>query len=470
MYCQYCGIQIDNGSKFCDHCGRPQSGASANPMGFAAGPAELVPQRKAGLGFGVKIGIAAAVIAVVGIVIALVVVFALPKEDDVADDVATERQESVASRDSADSKEEANETAAQAPTAQKVVALKDADKGDLVAYGKYQQDGGTSEKDIEWVVLKVEDGHALLLSAKALDCRPISSSLSTNYDITWEKSDIRDWLNDSFLDAFTEAEVDGIDTTDVEQSNSSDGKTQDKVFLLNESEFNSYVSGSWAKARATEYAQSQGASTFDDQGTANWWLRDYNPNRQTTIDDNSFLNVFYDGTVNDIGYLATEDDIAIRPAMWVSLDGKGVGATSTQGNDKTSSGQGTQAKHGAAESGVVTLSVEAADGSTLTGSVRRDGNGFVIADSTSREYTIDELRALNLSDAELCIAWNEPFARQGYHFKNPGLLSYFQACDWYVDTGNASNLTGAAAVNNERLRQIAEEDASSKRWESLATS
>lgn len=117
-----------------------------------------------------------------------------------------------------------------------------------------------------------------------------------------------------------------------------------------------------------------------------------------------------------------------------------------------------------------TLTVKAADGTTLSGIVRKDASGFVIPDSSAVEYSLEELRALDLSDAELCIAWNEPFARQGYHFKSPGLQAYFQACSWYTDTGNGSSLTGAAAVNNSRLRQLAEESASGRQWENLATS
>lgn len=157
-----------------------------------------------------------------------------------------------------------------------------------------------------------------------------------------------------------------------------------------------------------------------------------------------------------------------------ATDGGSDGKTEDQEKDKGSaqgaSSESEPPKTGNGTGDTVTLSVETADGSTLTGTVHRDGSGFVIADSVSREYSIGELKALNLTDAELCIAWNEPFARQGYHFKNPGLRAYFQACDWYVDRGNASGLTGAGAVNNERLRQIAEENASSRRWKYLAAS
>ena len=118
----------------------------------------------------------------------------------------------------------------------------------------------------------------------------------------------------------------------------------------------------------------------------------------------------------------------------------------------------------------VRLTVETASGETLSGIVHRDSSGYVIADSSSREYSVSELKAMGLTDAELCIAWNEPFARQGYHFKNPDLRAYFNSCSWYTDTGNSSILSGVAATNNSRLRQIAEESGSSEKWKNLATS
>lgn len=122
------------------------------------------------------------------------------------------------------------------------------------------------------------------------------------------------------------------------------------------------------------------------------------------------------------------------------------------------------------EDGDVVLTVTTASGKTLSGRVRRDSNNYVLADSNNREYSLSELRSMNLTPAELCIAWNEPFARGGYHFKNPDLRAYFESTGWYVDEGNSFSLSGAAAANNSLLRQIAEENSESKKWEDLATS
>ena len=146
-----------------------------------------------------------------------------------------------------------------------------------------------------------------------------------------------------------------------------------------------------------------------------------------------------------------------------------TGSPSAPSSSPSSSTSRSSSTSTANRSGSVTLSVTTAGGERISGDVRRDSNGYVIADSSTREYSFNELKAMNLSDAELCVAWNEPFARNGYHFKNPDLQKYFESCSWYHDTGNSSNLTGAAAANNSTLRSIAEERGSARRWMDLAS-
>ncbi len=70
--------------------------------------------------------------------------------------------------------------------------------------------------------------------------------------------------------------------------------------------------------------------------------------------------------------------------------------------------------------------------------------------------------------AELCIAWNEPFAREGYHFKNEDLQDYFEGTSWYRDRNAQVNLTGAAAANNELLRELADTTGDGSKWKDLA--
>lgn len=104
----------------------------------------------------------------------------------------------------------------------------------------------------------------------------------------------------------------------------------------------------------------------------------------------------------------------------------------------------------------VTLECVSSTGTTLSGSVRRDANGYVLADSDTHAYTTEEITAKNLTPAELCIAWNEPFARKGYAFSNAGLQTYFERnCPWYKCTHASVSLQGVEAANNELFKSYA---------------
>lgn len=117
---------------------------------------------------------------------------------------------------------------------------------------------------------------------------------------------------------------------------------------------------------------------------------------------------------------------------------------------------------------VITLTAYTIGGERLSGTVRRDANDYVLPYSSTREYTRSELQAMGLTPAELCIAWNEPFAREGYHFKNEDLQDYFEGTSWYRDRNAQVNLTGAAAANNELLRELADTTGDGSKWKDLA--
>lgn len=113
----------------------------------------------------------------------------------------------------------------------------------------------------------------------------------------------------------------------------------------------------------------------------------------------------------------------------------------------------------------VTLECVSSTGATLSGSVRRDANGYVLADSDTHTYTAEEITAKNLTPAELCIAWNEPFARKGYAFSNAGLQTYFERnCPWYKCTHASVSLQGVEAANNELFKSYAKEHSDFSPW------
>ena len=95
--------------------------------------------------------------------------------------------------------------------------------------------------------------------------------------------------------------------------------TTDKVFLLSITEADKYFSSDGEKKCApTSYAKAQGADTYSDHSVGGkapckWWLRSLGRG------SNYAAFVAGDGSVNDYGDYVIFSDIAVRPAMWVSL-------------------------------------------------------------------------------------------------------------------------------------------------------
>ncbi len=208
----------------------------------------------------------------------------------------------------------------------KVEKLKLANVGDYVFFGAYEQDNNTSngKEDIEWLVLDVKDGKALVISKYALDCTQYNTSYT---DVTWETCSLRKWLNNDFLNAaFSEEEKALIPTVtvsaDKNPSYSTDpGKaTQDKVFCLSIIEANNYFNSDGArKCVPTDYAIAQGAhsngsyATVGGKATCWWWLRSPGCGRY------SATYVYRDGGVNDYGYFVNDAYRAVRPALWIEI-------------------------------------------------------------------------------------------------------------------------------------------------------
>lgn len=122
--------------------------------------------------------------------------------------------------------------------------------GSYVTFGNYEQDNDfrNDSEAIEWLVLDVQGSKVLLLSRYGLDAQQYNTEWAGT---TWEKSTIRSWLNDSFLNtAFTAEKQEAILTT-VVYNNKSEGysdwdtdggsNTLDKVFLLSCAEANKYL-------------------------------------------------------------------------------------------------------------------------------------------------------------------------------------------------------------------------------------
>ncbi|MBQ7036648.1 MAG: TIR domain-containing protein, partial [Clostridia bacterium] len=201
-----------------------------------------------------------------------------------------------------------------------VEKIKLAKVGDYVFFGAYEQDNNTEngKEDIEWLVLEVKDGKALVISKYALDCKQYNTDLT---GVTWETCTLRKWLNNDFLGAaFSTDEKAIIPTVTVsadknpKYSTNPGNATQDQVFLLSITEVNKYFSSDSARqCKPTAYAVAKGASVNSDNGNCWWWLRS-----PGDLQDAAAI-VTYGGAVYEYAFYVHAVNSAVRPALWIDL-------------------------------------------------------------------------------------------------------------------------------------------------------
>ena len=199
--------------------------------------------------------------------------------------------------------------------------LKNIKVGSYINFGAYEQDNNTSngKEEVEWLVLEVKDGKALVISKYALDCQQYNTSYT---DVTWETCTLRKWLNNDFLDAaFSADEKAMIPTVTVSADKNPDystnpgNATQDQVFLLSITGANKYFNSDSARqCEPTDYAVASGAYVNSSNGNCWWWLRSpgYNQNRAATV--------YGDGGVREDGRGVYNASDAVRPALWIDLN------------------------------------------------------------------------------------------------------------------------------------------------------
>ena len=230
------------------------------------------------------------------------------------------------------------------------VALKDAEIGDIVQMGTYEQDGDPETEDpICWDVLAKDGDAVLLISHDVIAYQRFSDSRKC---VIWEDSEIRTWLNQEFYaEAFDEEEQASIRETTLEnpstvgfaahvdpsgdvQVRESRPDTKDKIFLLNWKEAEQYYGNRLTDAsvlgrRPSRAVLQKRKAIFTDliieelpamypysrhlpDGTErlSWMLR------STGMRDYNILVIGYEGKW-DQDYPDSYN--GVRPAMWVNV-------------------------------------------------------------------------------------------------------------------------------------------------------
>ena len=230
------------------------------------------------------------------------------------------------------------------------VTLKDAEIGDIVQMGTYEQDGDAETEDpICWDVLDKDGDAVLLISHDVIAYQRFSDSRKC---VIWEDSEIRTWLNQEFYaEAFDETEQASIRETTLEnlstagfaahvdpsgdvQVRESRPDTKDKIFLLSWKEAEQYYGNRLTDAsvlgrRPSRAVLQKRKAIFTDliieelpamypysrhlpDGTERlpWMLR------STGMKDYTILVIGYEGKW-DQDYPDSYN--GVRPAMWVNV-------------------------------------------------------------------------------------------------------------------------------------------------------
>ncbi len=193
--------------------------------------------------------------------------------------------------------------------------------GQIVTIGQYEQDNDLSNGDepIEWQVLAAEEDRVLVISKYGLFTMPFNMDL---YDVTWESSFLRAWLNvEFFRSAFNESEQQRIlqvtlkNPDNPEYGTAGGNDTADRIFLLSIDEAEKYIgSNTERQCKPTAYAEANGAYVDSDSGYSWWWLR--TPGSPTVP---NAANVSLNGSIFTFGGFVFSTDAMVRPALWLSI-------------------------------------------------------------------------------------------------------------------------------------------------------
>ena len=245
---------------------------------------------------------------IIGILILLGIAGTFAYNKSVSKKGTTAKVESSSQEEDKESEHKEETTAKVESSSQKKDKNPEYKVGETIEFGNYPQEEDGTEKPIEWIVMKNEGNQVLLLSKYVLDAKPYNKGWE---NVTWQTSDIRQWLNNEFYTtAFNKSEKAKIQTSLIKNEYND---TEDKVFLLSEKEAETLFSNDEERiAKATEYAEKSGVYVNEEKSVL-WWLR-------SPGDDSSLAaEVNDDGWVDRRGDDVDYDYDGVRPALYLKF-------------------------------------------------------------------------------------------------------------------------------------------------------
>lgn len=216
--------------------------------------------------------------------------------------------------------------AAASPAISQALAAVDAEVGDVVIFGEYEQDNDLENgpEPLEWIVLDKEEDRVFLLTKYGVDAEPFDPRQNTK--VTWEESHLRNWLNSVFLDAAFSPDHQALipETLVINEDNApfhidAGNDTVDRVYLLSMQEAAEYFpvrTDNWTVA--TDYAKAQGAwsnwhENNREYGNCWWWTRSPGNGQRFAVIVES------DGNIKIQGDYIFRPYGSDRPVIWVDV-------------------------------------------------------------------------------------------------------------------------------------------------------
>lgn len=207
--------------------------------------------------------------------------------------------------------------------------FKEGEVGKTTTFGTFEQDNdrGTTDEPINWIILKKTDTSMYLISEKILVYMPFHNELYSLYSsYKWNQTSMYEWLNDDFYNsAFTEDEKNLIS----EPSTYGIGR----ISILSRKEAETYFD--WRGDREAYHTKFAGAhsKSYSPSGVCNdygeWALRTITASQ---IQPCGYAHAYVteDGEIVDVdseykyisnGYSYNSYvSIGVRPVIWISLD------------------------------------------------------------------------------------------------------------------------------------------------------
>jgi hypothetical protein len=200
--------------------------------------------------------------------------------------------------------------------------------GNIIGFGDYQ-----------WKILDIKDGKMLILTDEIIEQRDYHSKKE---NITWEHSEIRNFLNNDFLERFSVSDIKRtIPTLNKNTDNSwyatcGGRDTIDRVFLLSLDEIVRLYFGN--SSRLLDNPKKNQRYWFERKDENNkkrralfidspwwWWTRTPGKNNKVSVYIHGDGNIGIQGngisktSFNTLHYITKSNEGGVRPALWVKI-------------------------------------------------------------------------------------------------------------------------------------------------------